>query len=263
MIRRYFSKPKVQCVFYSADGIDYSNLRLLLFVTAKGREMWSSHSLAVPPSFLTPELMTRFAEVKKCFDSALAAEKAFQAECPTIEDFKKLPLAEMNSRIARRKALVAEYEAAHGNREACEHEMTTPALLHCVFLAPIPLNTPEDDTRDDNSYVLYRGAVWSGDRSFEPEQWQILIDRMIEREEAELKAALATEALGTDGRERIPAEVRRAVWIRDQGKCARCASRERLEFDHIIPVSRGGGNTERNIELLCECCNRAKSDSIE
>jgi hypothetical protein len=62
---------------------------------------------------------------------------------------------------------------------------------------------------------------------------------------------------------RIPEEVRIAVWRRDQGRCARCGSRENLEYDHIVPVSKGGGNTERNIELLCQNCNRSKSNNIE
>lgn len=63
-------------------------------------------------------------------------------------------------------------------------------------------------------------------------------------------------------RERISEEVRIAVWRRDGGKCARCGSRERLEYDHIIPVSKGGGNVVRNIELLCERCNRSKGAEI-
>jgi 5-methylcytosine-specific restriction endonuclease McrA len=41
-----------------------------------------------------------------------------------------------------------------------------------------------------------------------------------------------------------------------------CGSRERLEYDHIIPVSRGGSNTVRNIELRCERCNRSKGARI-
>jgi Holliday junction resolvasome RuvABC ATP-dependent DNA helicase subunit len=61
----------------------------------------------------------------------------------------------------------------------------------------------------------------------------------------------------------ISAKVRRVVWRRDQGKCAKCSSRKNLEYDHIIPVSKGGSNTERNIELLCESCNRSKSDAIQ
>jgi hypothetical protein len=61
----------------------------------------------------------------------------------------------------------------------------------------------------------------------------------------------------------IPSEVRREVWRRDGGACVKCGSRRNLEYDHIVPVSKGGSNTARNIELLCETCNRAKSNSIQ
>lgn len=63
-------------------------------------------------------------------------------------------------------------------------------------------------------------------------------------------------------RERIPEDVKIAVWRRDGGACASCGSRTSLEYDHIVPVARGGSNTVRNIELLCESCNRKKSDKI-
>jgi Holliday junction DNA helicase RuvB len=65
------------------------------------------------------------------------------------------------------------------------------------------------------------------------------------------------------GRLAISSEVRREVWRRDEGKCTKCGNRENLEYDHIIPFSKGGSNTARNIELLCEVCNRAKSASIQ
>src|SRR5688572_23046345 len=41
-------------------------------------------------------------------------------------------------------------------------------------------------------------------------------------------------------REAIPATVRDEVWKRDGECCSKCGSQERLEFDHIIPVSMGG-----------------------
>lgn len=64
-------------------------------------------------------------------------------------------------------------------------------------------------------------------------------------------------------RRTISQSVRWEVWRRDQGECVRCGSRERLEYDHIIPVSKGGGNSARNIELLCERCNRSKGALIQ
>lgn len=63
-------------------------------------------------------------------------------------------------------------------------------------------------------------------------------------------------------REKISESVRLYVWQRDEGKCIKCGSTEKLEFDHIIPVAKGGSNTERNIQLLCENCNRQKGANI-
>ncbi len=60
----------------------------------------------------------------------------------------------------------------------------------------------------------------------------------------------------------IPKNVQREVWRRDLGKCAECGSKERLEFDHIIPFSKGGSSTARNIQLLCEKCNRSKGVNL-
>jgi hypothetical protein len=61
---------------------------------------------------------------------------------------------------------------------------------------------------------------------------------------------------------KISQSVKDKVWNRDEGKCVECGSKEKLEFDHIIPFSKGGANTYRNIQLLCEKCNREKSNNI-
>jgi hypothetical protein len=80
----------------------------------------------------------------------------------------------------------------------------------------------------------------------------------------DLSNVIESKIDATDEEKRsIPLNVRDEVWRRDQGKCVNCGSREKLAFDHIIPISKGGSNTARNIELLCEKCNRSKSDRIE
>ncbi|UTW65585.1 HNH endonuclease [bacterium SCSIO 12643] len=63
-------------------------------------------------------------------------------------------------------------------------------------------------------------------------------------------------------RDHIPQKTKDSVWRRDDGKCTQCSSRLRLEYDHIIPISKGGTSTYRNLQLLCESCNRKKSNNI-
>jgi Holliday junction resolvasome RuvABC ATP-dependent DNA helicase subunit len=63
-------------------------------------------------------------------------------------------------------------------------------------------------------------------------------------------------------RQSISDDVKMIVWQRDKGHCAKCDSQKNLEYDHIIPISKGGSNTARNIQLLCEKCNRSKSANI-
>ena len=57
---------------------------------------------------------------------------------------------------------------------------------------------------------------------------------------------------------RVPAAVRREVFLRDDGKCqwptaggGVCGSRHRVELDHIIPVGRGGRSTVSNLRVAC------------
>ncbi len=110
------------------------------------------------------------------------------------------------------------------------------------------------------------GYVVSG--LFSDEEKSLLIQDAYDEERRKFerlthKFAVANQPSTTTDRPRIPEEVRIAVWRRDNGCCARCGSRERLEYDHIIPLSKGGSNTIRNIELLCEQCNRSKGDRIQ
>ena len=63
-------------------------------------------------------------------------------------------------------------------------------------------------------------------------------------------------------REPIREAVRSEVWRRDGGQCVKCGSKQNLQFDHIIPVSKGGATTVPNLQLLCGACNGAKGSKI-
>jgi hypothetical protein len=78
---------------------------------------------------------------------------------------------------------------------------------------------------------------------------------------ANIEAAIEFEKSGPK-RDPIPEDVKLLVWARDGGCCVRCGSKQGLHFDHVIPVAKGGGNTEANIQILCQSCNLKKSDRI-
>lgn len=58
-----------------------------------------------------------------------------------------------------------------------------------------------------------------------------------------------------------PSEVR-AVFKRYKDRCAECGLTERLELDHIVPISKGGCNFSYNLRPLCFSCNRSKNASL-
>jgi hypothetical protein len=63
----------------------------------------------------------------------------------------------------------------------------------------------------------------------------------------------------------IPRAVMLRVARRDNNQCQICGKVLRdteIEFDHIIPISKGGSSEENNIQVTCFDCNRDKSDKF-
>lgn len=65
-----------------------------------------------------------------------------------------------------------------------------------------------------------------------------------------------------DNTRSISQVVKNIVWTRDGGQCVECGATDYLEYDHIIPFSKGGSNSEKNIQLLCRRCNLNKRNRI-
>jgi len=66
----------------------------------------------------------------------------------------------------------------------------------------------------------------------------------------------------------IPVRVKRAVFDRDGGACTLrfedgriCRSRWKVEFDHVVPVAKGGRSTIENVRMLCRAHNQGAAES--
>jgi 5-methylcytosine-specific restriction endonuclease McrA len=90
--------------------------------------------------------------------------------------------------------------------------------------------------------------------------------KLLERKCAQTEQPRRSRPSGADSRH-VPAEVRRAVWKRDDGRCTftsdtghRCEERKDVQFDHIDPYSKGGEATVGGIRLLCRPHNEYEAE---
>jgi 5-methylcytosine-specific restriction endonuclease McrA len=120
----------------------------------------------------------------------------------------------------------------------------------------------------DRAKGLLRHAVPSGDTA---EIVRRALQALLEKLERQKFAATQQPRLGhraaKAGSRYVPAEVKRAVWIRDGGRCAfvgstgrRCEERGGLEFHHVHSFARGGPATVENIQLRCRAHNAHEAD---
>ena len=63
----------------------------------------------------------------------------------------------------------------------------------------------------------------------------------------------------------IPRHIMLRVVRRDNNQCQICSrilKDNEIEFDHVIPVSKGGSSEEHNIRVACFECNRRRSNKF-
>jgi len=161
-----------------------------------------------------------------------------------------------------------------------------PALIKVpiktsVFMAqseaPVSLHWPDsfgEHQGEHYALFLFRNQLLLVSTSFldatSEEEAALLVKKQVYSEDSRLKRlkqeveALegAIQKSGAAKRTPISDVVKLAVYARDDGKCTRCGSSQDLQFDHIIPIAKGGSNSEQNIQILCEHCNLQKSDRI-
>ena len=52
-----------------------------------------------------------------------------------------------------------------------------------------------------------------------------------------------------------------ALMQRQRGRCAHCSFEGKLTIDHKVSLSKGGGSSRKNTQLLCVPCHRKKDQA--
>jgi 5-methylcytosine-specific restriction endonuclease McrA len=111
----------------------------------------------------------------------------------------------------------------------------------------------------------FHDAFYWEDDGLASDDVKALVLQRERRSKQQLRTAhslMRAEASGRPTRLPVPDDVKRVVFERDGGRCVECGSNFNLQYDHIIPVARGGATTVENLQVLCADCNRRKSDSL-
>lgn len=199
----------------------------------------------------------------------------------TIEELERA----LRARLAPASAPVLEAVADSGSRPGPDSEVAmgpqapAPAdlafarepvpAMEPVFVAPAPVVRRIPITAGVQAKLEYAKALLAHATRDESAVLERALDALIAKLEARKFAKTARPRParpGADSRH-IPAEVQRAVVARDEGRCTfvgdhghRCGSRDLLQFDHIVPVARGGRSTVDNVRLRCRAHNQLEAD---
>lgn len=80
-----------------------------------------------------------------------------------------------------------------------------------------------------------------------------------ERNRHRLRVHRATRRARTRAGGKLSPDIIPILMAQQGGRCAICASVLGVyHLDHVIPLARGGSNTDENVQLLCPPCNAKK-----
>ena len=209
-------------------------------------------------------------KVADIIDGEIVFSLAAKKERPTI-----IPKFKMSEADGVQSTLFELYPPADPNTTIFRYPWCLPNLKRYLTKSSYSGVNPAFIPENKRTHLIYfRDRLFMTSRVAETSERAEVILRVkkaVYDEEAELstlRAAVANMEAAIEfqssrpKRNPIPEDVKLLVWARDGGHCVRCGSGQELHFDHIIPVAKGGGNIEANIQILCQTCNLKKSDRI-
>ncbi len=135
------------------------------------------------------------------------------------------------------------------------------------YVLQIPI-TEATHAKVRRAQALLAHAVPSGDLAGVIDRaLDLLIARLEKQKGAAPVAPRRAREINVPRGRTIPAEVRRAVWARDGGRCTftspagrGCDATRRLEFDHAVAFARGGVSTVEGLRLRCRAHNQLEAE---
>ena len=123
-----------------------------------------------------------------------------------------------------------------------------------------------DDRERRRRWQFFRDEAYWEDEGYDAVQMKALLLERQAQKSRRVQRAVALMQQGSPPpspiRDSVAEEMRIEVWRRDAGRCVACGSKERIQFDHIIPVALGGASSVDNLQILCAACNQAKGPSL-
>jgi hypothetical protein len=114
---------------------------------------------------------------------------------------------------------------------------------------------------------LMRHTNPTGDIAVIVDQALTLLLAQVERQKMATTTQPRRNGTAVSRTRHIPAAVKRAVWARDEGRCAfvsaeghRCSQRAFLEFHHLVPFADGGVASADSIAVRCRAHNAYEAD---
>jgi hypothetical protein len=115
---------------------------------------------------------------------------------------------------------------------------------------------------------LLRHAARDGDAAAVLDRALSLLIKELEKTKAGITPRPGKSRPRMPGSRTVPAAVRRAVWARDEGRCAfvgtdgRCTATADVQFHHVFPHCEEGPPTVDNVEMRCRPHNRFEWDEF-
>ena len=165
---------------------------------------------------------------------------------------------------------VNDESAAEAVRVAPEPARQRPVIAPIAserYLLKVTLSRETHD-KLERARAMLRHTIPSGDPAAVVDRALTALLEQLEKRKTAATIHPRPGARTTSRTRYVPAAVRRAVWARDEGRCAfegphgRCRETGRLEFHHVVPFARGGPTTVANVSLRCRAHNGHEADLV-